>query len=109
MMDNDKLIALAKECGAVQWKPSKVWLTCFNSVDKLRAFAEAVQPKGWHLIADAPMWVNGRDALVGQFSPAYGWKKVTIWESEWTRDNCIARGATHWWPHLRDLPLPPKE
>ena len=41
-MDDDKLIALAKECGAIQWKPSKVWLTCFNSVDKLRAFAEAV-------------------------------------------------------------------
>jgi len=36
------LIKLAKECGAVQWKPAKVWLTCFNSVDKLRAFAEAV-------------------------------------------------------------------
>jgi hypothetical protein len=60
----------------------------------------------WEQIEKAPMYVNRRDALVGQYVKGWGWKKVTIWEPEWTRDECIQRGATHWWPHLRDLPEP---
>ena len=60
----------------------------------------------WEPIDKAPMFVNGRDALVGQYVPGWGWKKVTIWEREWTRKDCISRGATHWWPHLRNLPEP---
>jgi len=60
----------------------------------------------WQPIEKAPKYVLGRDALVGQYVPTFGWKKVTIWEREWTRDECIQRGATHWWPHLRDLPEP---
>jgi hypothetical protein len=67
----------------------------------------ATEQAGWEPIANAPMYVYGRDALVGQHVSGFGWKKVTIWEREWTRDQCIERGATHWWPHLRDLPLPP--
>ena len=67
----------------------------------------ATEQAGWEPIADAPMYVYGRDALVGQHVSGFGWKKVTIWEREWTRDQYIERGATHWWPHLRDLPLPP--
>ena len=60
----------------------------------------------WKLIDDAPQWVNGLDALIGQYVPHWGWKKVSIWEPSWTRDDCISRGATHWMPHLRDLPAP---
>lgn len=70
---------------------------------------ELMEREGWQPIADAPMWVYGNDALIGQFVPSYGWKKVTIWEPGWTRDDCIARGATHWWPHLRDLPDAPSD
>lgn len=61
---------------------------------------------GWEPIANAPMFVYGKDALVGHYVEGFGWKKVSIWEREWTRDQCRERGATHWWPHLRDLPLP---
>ena len=60
----------------------------------------------WQPIEKAPTYVLGRDALVGQYVPTFGWKKVTIWEREWTRKDCISRGATHWWPHLRNLPEP---
>ena len=60
----------------------------------------------WQPIEKAPKYVLGRDALVGQYVPTFGWKKVTIWEREWTRKDCISRGATHWWPHLRNLPEP---
>lgn len=61
---------------------------------------------GWLPLVNAPMFVYGRDALVGEWAAGHGWKKVTIWEREWTRDDIIQRGATHWWPHLRDLPAP---
>jgi len=59
---------------------------------------------GWEKIERAPKWVLGRDALIGTHVSGYGWKKVCLWEPEWTRDDCISRGATHWWAHLRDLP-----
>ena len=65
-----------------------------------------VAEMNWQLLEKAPMYILGRDALVGQYVPGWGWKKVTIWEREWTRDECIHRGATHWWPHLRNLPEP---
>ena len=67
--------------------------------------AEA-EKDGWQSINSAPQWVYGNDALVGQYIQGYGWKKVTIWEKGWTRDECIERKATHWWPHLRELPVP---
>lgn len=61
---------------------------------------------GWQPIAQAPMYVYGRDALVGKYVEGHGWQRVSVWEPEWTRDSIIDRGGTHWWPHLRDLPLP---
>jgi hypothetical protein len=63
----------------------------------------------WEVIDKAPMYVHGQDALVGQYVPGWGWRKVTIWQREWTREDNIRRGATHWWPHLRDLPKPTAE
>lgn len=60
--------------------------------------------EAWLSITEAPMYVYGLDALVGEWVPGWGWKKVSIWEREWTRDDIIRRGGTHWWPHLRDLP-----
>ena len=60
----------------------------------------------WLPLKDAPMHVHGRDALVGTWVPPFGWRKVSLWEQEWTRDDIISRGGTHWWPHFRDLPPP---
>lgn len=60
----------------------------------------------WEPIEKAPQFVYGRDALVGQYVPGFGWKKVSIWEPGWIRDEYIQRGATHWWPYLRNLPKP---
>lgn len=59
----------------------------------------------WRPITDAPQF-NNTPALVGQYSEGYGWRKVSLWDVGWTRDECIKRGATHWMPHLRDLPIP---
>ena len=61
---------------------------------------------GWFPLTQAPMYVYGRDALVGEWVQGFGWRKVSIWEREWTRDDIVSRGGTHWWPHLRDLPSP---
>lgn len=63
-------------------------------------------PPTWEPLSAAPMYVYGRDALVGQWVDKWGWKKVTVWEPQWTRDDIISRGGTHWWPHLRDLSAP---
>lgn len=60
---------------------------------------------GWRPISEAPQRVVGRDALVGEYVNEWGWRKVGIWDTS-TRDQCIARGVTHWWPHLRELPAP---
>ena len=68
--------------------------------------AESAPLTDWLPLSEAPMFVCGRDALVGEWVEQYGWKKVSIWEREWTRDDIISRGGTHWWPHLRDLPQP---
>lgn len=74
---------------------------------RLTAERQEQKPVAWlPLATTSPMWVYGRDALIGEYVERFGWKKVTIWEPTWTRDDCIARGATHWWPHLRDLPAP---
>ena len=67
---------------------------------------KAGQAVEWLPLADAPMYVYGRDALIGEYVAGYGWKKVAIWEPTWTRDDIISRGGTHWWPHMRDLPEP---
>lgn len=74
------------------------------SADRKEAIRE--ETVKWEKIEKAPMYVGGNDALVGQWVDGWGWKKVVMWEPEWTRDEVIARGATHWWPHLRDLPKP---
>ena len=59
----------------------------------------------WVNIYDAPMWLHGRDALVGEWNGVW-WAKITVWEPEWSREDLVRRGCTHWWPHLRDLPSP---
>src|SRR3990167_5667308 len=70
---------------------------------------KAGQAVEWLPLADAPMYVYGRDALIGEYVAGYGWKKVAIWEPTWTRDDIISRGGTHWWPHMRDLPEPEQQ
>ena len=75
---------------------------------KWKAQAELVASAtlaSWLSLTEAPMWVHGRDALVGEWRTD-GWHKVAIWEPEWRRDDILRRGGTHWWPHLRDLPAP---
>lgn len=79
--------------------------------DTAREGSAAIAPMGdtWLPLSQAPMYVYGRDALVGQWITGYGWKKVSIWEPEWTREDILGRGGTHWWPHLRELPEPAEE
>ena len=80
-----------------------------DAYDELRselAAARGGPNAGWLPLSEAPAYVYGRDALVGEWVEGYGWKKVSIWEREWTRDEIASRGGTHWWPHLLDLPAP---
>lgn len=88
--------------------PEREGDTLYDKWDALQSArsSEPTRIGGWEPIADAPMFVYGRDALVGRYVEVKGWDRVSIWEPGWTRDQIIERGGTHWWPHLRDLPPP---
>ena len=111
-----QLEALLLEARAFIASSSLSYAYCYKILERVDAALaspaqddqnNAAPQVGWLPLTDAPKWVLVNDALVGQWIPGAGrWKKVSIWEPEWTRDDCIRRGATHWWPHLPLLPAP---
>jgi len=111
MSDTPRTDFVAHESGDTEWNrfPNRFARMMAHACILERELAEAskdAERGGWVPIAEAPQYVQGRDALLGQWVAGYGWKKVTLWEREWTRDDCIRRGATHWWPHLCEMPDP---